>query len=188
MQDEEQIKKEFEQLMVRHGKIVEFLCRRASYGREVICQELVQECYVALLRHLMERRVEGMEKGERAWVSMQCRSAILHNFPVNDTLAVDVTLLQATDSAGWERLKRDYGVREMPDIVMKKIEKGEDVVSVRYVSKSNPTLPADTVDMSNNNILAVSRLHRAVSVFHTETEAEQAAVNYNQLEIGLKTH
>lgn len=76
MQDEERIKKEFEQLMVRHGKIVEFLCRRASYGREVICQELVQECYVALLRHLMERRVEGMEKGERAWVSMQCRSAI----------------------------------------------------------------------------------------------------------------
>lgn len=115
-------------------------------------------------------------------------ATFLHNFPVNDTLAVDVTLLQATDSAGWERLKRDYGVREMPDIVMKKIEKGEDVVSVRYVNKSNPTLPADTVDMSNNNILAVSRLHRAVSVFHTETEAEQAAVNYNQLEIGLKTH
>lgn len=69
-------REEFDRLIERHRGLVEFLCRRASYGRAEYSADLVQECYVTLLDG-MERRKAGMsEMKERAWVYWQCRGAI----------------------------------------------------------------------------------------------------------------
>ena len=37
-------------------------------------------------------------------------AAFVKDYRVNDTITVDVTLLEATDSAGWSMLKEDFGI------------------------------------------------------------------------------
>jgi hypothetical protein len=104
----------------------------------------------------------------------------LRNFPVNDTLAVDVTLLQARDDEGWDTLRADFRIPELPDHIQKRIAEGKDLTGVRLVPKSDPTLPMDTVDITRNNVLGVSPLKRTISIFTTDTKEQQLAVmHYN---------
>ena len=111
--------------------------------------------------------------------------AFIKDFPVNDTLRVDVTTLQATDSLGWETPKNEFHIISLSDNIQRKIEQGIDRVSTRIVSKTDPTLPMDTSELLNNNVIAISRLHRTVSVFYIKAEAEIDAILYNQLNIDL---
>jgi hypothetical protein len=111
--------------------------------------------------------------------------AFIKDIPVNDTLRVDVTTLQATDSLGWETLKNEFHIISLSDNIQRKIEQGIDRVSTRIVSKTDPTLPMDTSELLNNNVIAISRLHRTVSVFYIKAEAEIDAILYNQLNIDL---
>ena len=48
----------------------------------------------------------------------------LRNFPVNDTLSVDVTLLQARDDEGWDTLRADYETFPLTDLGKANLEKG----------------------------------------------------------------
>ena len=109
--------------------------------------------------------------------------AFLRGFRVNDTLRLDVTTLQARDSAGWEQMKQDFNIPELPELFQRKIELGEDKISVRRAPRTEPNLPTDTLDYDNNVVVAISRLHHTVSIFHTKTESEQDAVSNNQLKL-----
>lgn len=115
----------------------------------------------------------------------QVKASLLHDFRLNDTLAVDVTTLQATDSVGWETLKKDFHAFPLPENNQKKIDQGIDVISIHLAPKTDPTLPMDTTDLLNNNVVAISRLHQTVSIFNVTTRAEMDAVRVNQFEIGL---
>ena len=106
----------------------------------------------------------------------------LRNFPVNDTLAVDVTLLQALDDEGWDTLRADFRIPELPPLFQQQIEDGKDMLSLRFVSKTDPSHTMDSVDMLNNNVIAISRLKRTICIFYTSTIAEQQCIYYNQLE------
>ena len=107
------------------------------------------------------------------------------DFPVSDTLAVDVVTLQATDSAGWEMLKKDFHALPIPEASQKDIEKGIDIVTIHLAPKKDPTLPMDTTVLLNNNVVAISRLHLTVSIFNVTTKAEMDAVRASQYELGL---
>lgn len=104
-------------------------------------------------------------------------ASFIKGFPVNDTLCLDVTTLQATDSGGWERLKEDFHVSQLPEIFLRRIEEGKDIVIVRFAPKSDPTLPTDTTNALNNNVVAISQLYHTISIFYTATESEQKAVS-----------
>lgn len=111
--------------------------------------------------------------------------SFVKGYRINDTLAVDVTLLQATDSAGWETLKKDFNVHELDEHTQRKIDCGINIVTMRLAPRKDPTLPMDTTDRLNNNAVAVSRLHHTVSVFQTNTMEEQHEILYYQLKTGL---
>lgn len=111
-------------------------------------------------------------------------ATFLRDFPVNDTLSVDATLLQALDSLGWERLKKDFHALDFPERTQKKIEQGVDIISLHLAPKSNPTLPMDTTDILNNDIVAISRLHWTVCIFHITSMAERDAVSSSQYRKG----
>lgn len=106
----------------------------------------------------------------------------LRNFPVNDTLSVDVTLLQARDDEGWDTLRADFRIPELPPLFQQQIEDGKDMLSLRFVSKTDLSHTMDSVDMLNNNVIAISRLKRTICIFYTSTIAEQQCIYYNQLE------
>ncbi len=106
--------------------------------------------------------------------------AFIEGFKVNDTLAVDVTTVTALDDEGWDTLRADFRIPELPDHIQKRIEEGKDLTGVRLVPKSDPTLPMDTVDITRNNVLGVSPLKRTIAIFNTETESQiNATMNYN---------
>ena len=68
--------KEYDQLIERHKKLINFLCLRASYGQKVHYSDLVQECYIELLKCLSERTADLSATPENIWVYWKCRSAI----------------------------------------------------------------------------------------------------------------
>lgn len=104
----------------------------------------------------------------------------LRNFPVNDTLAVDVTLLQARDDEGWDILKEDFRVVPPVEFIQKKIDSGKDIVEVFLAPKDDPTLPMDKKNILQNNVVGVSRLKHSIGIFNIETEGQMyATLHYN---------
>ena len=69
--------RELNKLMERHGKFVEFLCRWESYGRGQWCADLMQECFLELMRRLPERDARWGEAHEKAWVYWRCRAVFV---------------------------------------------------------------------------------------------------------------
>lgn len=112
--------------------------------------------------------------------------AYIEDFPVDDTLTVDVTTLTATDAAGWDTLCSDFNVPELPDFIQEKIYNGNDMVIIRHVTKGNPSLQLKESESVINDVASISILNRTVSIFHTETEAEQLAVNSHQFGLGFE--
>jgi hypothetical protein len=106
--------------------------------------------------------------------------AYIEDFPVDDTLTVDVTTLTATDAAGWDTLTADFNIPKLPEFMQEKIDAGKDIVSVRLTPKTAPGQPMDTTDLLKNNVIGISRKNHTISIFNTDTEEQQNAVaNYN---------
>ncbi|MBP5327849.1 MAG: hypothetical protein J6Y98_08065 [Bacteroidales bacterium] len=105
-------------------------------------------------------------------------ATFIKDYKVNDTVFVDVTLLEATDSVGWAILKKDFEVPPPPPIAKQLIDNGEDLIGVKLIPKSTTT---DTLLNSYlNNVLAISHLNRTLTVFHTKNEDEaHTVVHYN---------
>ena len=105
-------------------------------------------------------------------------ATFIKDYKVNDTVFVDVTLLEATDSVGWATLKKDFEVPPPPPVAKKFIDNGEDLISVKIIPKSTTT---DTLLNSYPNIvLAISHLNRTLTVFHTKNVDEaHTVIHYN---------
>ena len=108
------------------------------------------------------------------------KAAFIKDFPLNDTLTVDVTVLTATDDEGWDALAGDFHIPPLPEFMQKKIDAGKDIVSIRLTPKIAPGQPMDTTDLLKNNVIGISRKNHTISIFNTDTEEQQDAVaHYN---------
>ena len=99
-------------------------------------------------------------------------AAFIHNYKVNDTLSIDITLLQATDSAGWIALKKDFNmpIVENP-IVIKAISRNKDVLSLIHTEN----IPAKTADL---DVAVASKRDEYICIFHTaNTEQKNIIVS-----------
>ena len=105
-------------------------------------------------------------------------ATFIKDYKVNDTVFVDVTLLEATDSVGWATLTKDFEGPNATPIAQQFIDNGEDLISVKLIPKSTTT---DTLLNSYpNNVLAISHLKRTLTVFHTKNEDEaHTVIHYN---------
>ncbi len=102
----------------------------------------------------------------------------IKDYKVNDTVFVDVTLLEAIDSTGWDILKKDFEVASLPPELQQIVDNGEDLVFTKSISKSK----IDTSDFPND-LLAISHMTHIVTVFHINSEIEKYAVlNHNYKE------
>lgn len=106
--------------------------------------------------------------------------AYIEDFPVDDTLTVDVTTLTATDAAGWDTLTAAFYIPKLPEFMREKIDAGKDIISVRLTPKTAPGQPMDTTDLLKNNVIGISRKNHTISIFNTDTKEQQDAVaHYN---------
>ena len=106
------------------------------------------------------------------------RATYIKNFPLNDTLTVGVTLLEATDSAGWEVLQRDFELTPLPPEVLAFLDTNS--VDLWLASKDDYCKGKDSI-LLNNDIIAVSYYRQQVSVFSIVTEKQIDAIYEHQI-------
>lgn len=105
-------------------------------------------------------------------------ATFIRDFQVDDTVSVDVTLLQATDSAGWERLLSNVRTtNELEEYF--KLLKNKKTVSLQSFPKGHLGLAPDTVFL-NNDILAIDWAKQTLAIFHiTEKKQSKAIISYH---------
>jgi hypothetical protein len=111
-------------------------------------------------------------------------ATFIKDYKVNDTVFVDVTLLEAIDSVGWATLKKDFEVPNPPPVAQQFIDNGKDLIGVKLIPKSTTT---DTIlTPYPNDVLAFSHLKRSLIVFHTKNKAEEHAVLFYNFDYSTK--
>lgn len=106
--------------------------------------------------------------------------SFIKDYKVNDTVFVDVTLLEATDSMGWATLKKDFEIPNPSPDFQQRIDSGKDLIYTKIIPKATVL---DTLQNSyTKNLLAISHLNRSLIVFHTKNEDEVHAVIFRNFE------
>ena len=111
------------------------------------------------------------------------RATYVKDYRVNDTLTIGVTLLQATDSAGWEYLLQEFNIPED----MKMLSAICDIFewqAKRESPETRVTITKDDCDtcLTADDIVlcAISFKNHEICFFHTQDKSEVTAVeNYN---------
>lgn len=106
------------------------------------------------------------------------KASFIKDFKVNDTVFVDVTLLEAIDSVGWDILKMDFKVPPPPLVLQPLIDNGEDLLFTKHIPKYIANTSAFPYDL-----LVISHLTHTLTVFHINSDIEKHAVfNHNYKE------
>ena len=106
-------------------------------------------------------------------------ASFVKDFPLNDTVSIDVTLLQATTDPAWQRLREDFGINHLTPKMLDNLNKGK--VVTRFAPKCNYSMLMDSVCKVNNDLLSFSFTDQIVSVFHVEDTVQFHAVKMWQL-------
>lgn len=106
------------------------------------------------------------------------KASFIKDFKVNDTVFVDVTLLEAIDSVGWDILKTDFKVPPHPLELQPLIDNGEDLLFTKHIPKYLANTSAFPYDL-----LVISHLTHTLTVFHINSDIEKHAIfNHNYKE------
>ena len=111
------------------------------------------------------------------------RATYVKDYPVNDTLTVGVTLLEATDSAGWERLMERFGA---PDDMIETVKSNPEARKawVRMAPKGHPEemveggMQGGGTEEWGYDMVAISFEPRAIAVFDVKSKEDFIALFY----------
>ena len=105
--------------------------------------------------------------------------AYIEDFPVNDTVAVDVTTISAIDDEGWDTLCVDFEVPELPELILSVMGENEDFILSYKVSDDYKDVYKE-IGICHDDVIAISYIKHIVSIFNTQDEIEKKAVlKYN---------
>ena len=99
-------------------------------------------------------------------------ASYIHNYPVNDTLSLDVTLLEATSDSSWQTLCSDFDISK---VVEEMLQIKPDIVFCRQVNRHDYTqvVLGDSPDVE---LLTISCASKTLAIFHTCNKNEIRAV------------
>lgn len=100
-------------------------------------------------------------------------ASFLKDFRVNDTVTVDVTLLEAKDDEGWEEICQRFDIKPYSSEAQE-IANAYSVSTKLVPRKKNAETPNSI--LSNNYLLVISRHSRTVSIFDTKYDAQLDAI------------
>ena len=129
-------------------------------------------CYVVLQGRYLFPSEEVSEVYSRYANDESIDASFIKGYRVNDTLFVDVTLLEAKDSAAWERLVEDFGLTESFGAIPDKPS-----IIARRVSKDNPYQGVQAPDEPFVNLVAVPD-RREIHLYCTENEQQSLDLPY----------
>ena len=102
-------------------------------------------------------------------------ASFVQGYRLNDSVRVDVTLLQATDSAAWQQLMDSIWStipsREDRDFLMH-----QSPITTKYIPKGHLNCPMDTASLLNNDLIAIDINQNTVAIFHLDDESQIPAI------------
>lgn len=100
---------------------------------------------------------------------------------LNDTLRIDITLLQATTPQGWEQLQKDFNITQPDSATTALLDQGNpDLILSILNDDSQPE--ADTPRTDTVNIMAASRSLQCISIFHACNPQQIDAIVDNHID------
>ena len=115
-------------------------------------------------------------------------ASYVKGFRINDTLAIDATLLHATDSASWERLRDELQIRKPHETITKAMESGKDNIMLYLSRKGSAAQEMDKENLNNNDIVGVSYLTQSIAIYHLGSWEQRIAVNYYNYDLSTSTN
>ncbi len=100
-------------------------------------------------------------------------ATFIKDYRVNDSVTVDVTVLEATDSVGWQELRTDFKLSGIQKETSKRMGKN---ISYKYVPKKDYTKGTDTTNILNNDCVAINYTDSTLCIFHYNDEETQKAI------------
>ena len=97
----------------------------------------------------------------------------LKNYRINDSVFVDVTLIEAVDSTAWNLIKEDFRIITPEEY---NIHYDSTTVSMKFAPHGNYSSPMDTV-LLNNDIILTHFTLKTLLVINIENEEQIKAVN-----------
>ena len=102
-------------------------------------------------------------------------AAFIKDFRVNDSLTLDVTILEARDSVGWNQLRIDFKRPILPPEIEKYINK-HNSFAIKQVRRDDPGKGMDKENLANNDFLVIKNLERTFYLFHTDNEYKKVQI------------
>lgn len=99
-------------------------------------------------------------------------ASYIHNYPVNDTLSLDVTLLEATNDSSWQTLCSDFDISK---VVEEMLQIKPDIVFCRQVNRHDYTQVV-LGDSPDAELLTISCASKTLAIFHTSNKNDIRAV------------
>lgn len=122
-------------------------------------------------------KVETSELYNRYADKEGIEASFIKDYRVNDSIFVDVTVLEATTDSVWEELLHDFNMTLIPDEVLEYLN-DKDLV-VWLAPKIDYSMSMDSVIL-NNDVISMVYLSKCICVFSIETEQQIKAVNFHQ--------
>ena len=114
-------------------------------------------------------------------------ASFVKGFRINDTLAIDATLLRAKDSAGWERLTKELEIPKATERVIIAMEEGWDLI-MSYLATKGTASQCPNPDIDNSDAIGVSYLNRTIGVYHIHGIKEYRAILYYNTDISTSNN
>ena len=108
-------------------------------------------------------------------------ASFIKDFRVNDSVFIDVTLLEAKDSAGWATLMHDFAVPEPNAEWQAFIANGEDLIFSHILTPDDYpiSISKDTILF---DMLAVSYYSQTLTVLHAKNDQEKISIIHHNFQ------
>lgn len=103
----------------------------------------------------------------------------IKGYKVNDSIFVDVTLIEATTDSAWNFILNDFNMPVIPEEYRELVEENSSI-EFNLISKEDPKKIDEDID--NNDVLVLSRQKHSVCVFHTNNKIQRNAIIRNKLD------
>ena len=159
--------------------------KRSGYIVLMVCMVVVTVSAIVLRVPRTVPLEECSEVYKRYYKVEGVRATYVKNYPLNDTLTIGVTLLEATDSAGWEYLLEAFNIphelTEIADIDVWTWQALRNHPEERY----NSMVDDRQVEKSDLEIVSISTKDQEICIFHTRNEQERSTIFSKKIEANI---
>ena len=113
------------------------------------------------------------------------RATYIKGKKLNDTVRVDLTLLQATDAKGCAQLEKDFGI-PAPDPETSALLNDDNPDIILSLIRNEDSIPNFQFSIFNSDVAAASRTLQCISIFHITTEEQFNIIVENHIDQLLK--